>query len=113
MNNDSEHFVDGDTLVITLPPYIDLAFYTFLFKDSSFMGRAGINRVLLDCSELENVWDSGNKFKNLALHIGVSILILDPSAESTKSLLRLLPQASYIESQYNRSASSEMLSKRT
>ncbi len=95
-------FRDGDTLVIVLSPVVDLSIYTCLFNNKDIIEQNQIKQLLLDCSSVNEFRDSGivaiRKLGEYAREQQIRLLILDPSLDISDKLDRILPYATWIDS---------------
>ena len=93
-------FLDGDTLVMTIPATLDLSLYTTLRHRLRGAGLDGIRHILLDFSRVKTLCPSGiaafRSLGKLAEERYIRVLMLDPPAGIRRQLAALLSNAPWL-----------------
>lgn len=98
----SRIFQDGNILVVTLPPIVDLSLYTTLYGNIQKVGDQTLLQILLDCSRVEKLCASGIaafiSLSRLTREKRIGLLILDPPVGVGRQLDPVVPNATWIDS---------------
>lgn len=101
-HNGYQIFLDGNTLVITLPAVIDLSLYTSLYYELEKPAGNAAQQILLDFSSVTKLCASGIaafiSLSRLAQERRIRLLILDPPIGVSRQLDPILPAATWIDS---------------
>jgi len=96
-------FLDGDTLVLALPPVPDFSHCSRMILDEiGHLNENEVSNILIDCSAVEESQEGGiNYFVSLDEYVsgqGIRLLMLDAAPHIYRRFESLFPQAIWIDS---------------